>query len=600
MLQSFSQFLPSALQLGDSHARTATPNIHEENKQLQQHPAPKPEDAGDHAGEAKKKARKEKPANETFIFVRPPPAKNNHPLNLQVQLVPPSAKTRAASDASSRPTTPSGDDTELTRVQSSQSSQSAYSQPSASNSSISSYASNGTSGSGRRMIIPLYNLQAHNVLTNTVVDAGTDAKVAKFKGRGVEILGLATLEPVEVWGDAFDSAVSPGSGGGSARTSIDQPGSALSHGTGSASPSPPASTAATPTRAPDSGLLTPTATPTGARKMFGKMFRRGARPASIAASPGSSATVTLDSPRTSLALPNTPLTPTGFPLPASPLPASPLAAEANTPALRPPILGITPTFASPAHPPVGRPGKYVWVVRRWLKGADTGLLALGGRVRALGKDGAGDRGVAGLVEVRFEWTRGRTGAGRKRGGGGRRQDSVGSGGERRDRERLGVAEGGRNRLSMMSQQTATSDSHGHSPPHDGDDGGDSGDESDPEDSETPWTCALAVRRLPSSPAPPATATAPPTSIRLKIGTLSPTPHHPKVVSMLKIPYPLPDIDVERAAVHRRGAAAAGGLVLTAEEIKDVISCTGLWLVVREGFGGVGRVGRKGDGWRIRA
>ncbi|KAF7967178.1 hypothetical protein HWV62_35632 [Athelia sp. TMB] len=399
------------------------------------------------------------------------------------------------------------------------------------------HASNGTSRSGRRMIIPLYNLQAHNVLTSTVVGAGTDAEVAKFKSHGVEIHGPATLEPVEVWGDAFDSAASPGSGGGSARTSNDQPGSALSHGTGSASPSPPASTAATPTRAPDSGLLTP---------------------------------------------------------------LSPLAAEANTPALRPPILGITPTFASPAHPPVGRPGKYVWVVRRWLKGADTGLLALGGRVRALGKDGAGDRGVAGLVEVRFEWTRGRTGAGRKRGGGGRRQDSVGSGGERRDRERLGVEAGARNRLSMMSQQTATSDSHGHSPPHD-DDGGDSGDESDPEDSETPWTCALAVRRLPSASSPALSpAPAAPTSIRLKIGTLSPTPHHPKVVSMLKIPYPLPDIDVERAAVHRRGGAAAGGLVLTAEEIKDVISCTGLWLVVREGFGGVGRVGRKGDGWRIRA
>ncbi|KAF7967311.1 hypothetical protein HWV62_34739 [Athelia sp. TMB] len=471
------------------------------------------------------------------------------------------------------------------------------------------HASNGTSRSGWRMIIPLHNLQAHNVLTSTVVGAGTDAEVAKFKGHGVEIHGLVTLEVsllLSLWvlslisdmaarrsaGDAFDSAVSPGSGGGSARTSIDQPGSAPSHGTGSASPSPPASTAATPTRAPDSGLLTPTATPTGARKMFGKMFRRGARPASIAASPGSSATVTLDSPRSSLALPSTPLTPTGFP-------QSPLS-EANTPALRPPILGITPTFAAATHPPVGRPGKYVWVVRRWLKGADTGLLALGGRVRALGKDGAGERGVAGLVEVRFEWTRGRTGAGRKRGAG-RRQDSVGSGGERRDRERLGVAEGGRNRLSMMSQQTATSDSHGHSPPHE-DDGADSGDESDPEDSETPWTCALAVRRLPSpapSPSSPSPA-APPTSIRLKIGTLSPTPHHPKVVSMLKIPYPLPDIDVERAAVHRRGAAAAGGLVLTAEEIKDVISCTGLWLVVREGFGGVGRVGRKGDGWRIRA
>jgi hypothetical protein len=50
------------------------------------------------------------------------------------------------------------------------------------------------------MIIPLYNLQAHNVMTNVIVDAGTDAKVAKFQKRGLELLGLAVLEPVEVFG----------------------------------------------------------------------------------------------------------------------------------------------------------------------------------------------------------------------------------------------------------------------------------------------------------------------------------------------------------------------------------------------------------------
>jgi hypothetical protein len=43
-----------------------------------------------------------------------------------------------------------------------------------------------------------------------------------------------------------------------------------------------------------------------------------------------------------------------------------------------------------------------------------------------------------------------------------------------------------------------------------------------------------------------------------------------------------------------------GLLLTAEEIKDVVSSTGLWLVVRESIGGVGKINRKGDGWRIRA
>ena len=42
------------------------------------------------------------------------------------------------------------------------------------------------------------------------------------------------------------------------------------------------------------------------------------------------------------------------------------------------------------------------------------------------------------------------------------------------------------------------------------------------------------------------------------------------------------------------------MLLTAEEIKDMLSCTAFWLVVREGFGGVGKVNRKGDGWRIRA
>lgn len=101
--------------------------------------------------------------------------------------------------------------------------------------------------------------------------------------------------------------------------------------------------------------------------------------------------------------------------------------------------------------------------------------------------------------------------------------------------------------------------------------------------------------------------------RIKVGTLSPTPHHPKVVAMLKVPFPLPDVEVERMGIVRRkgfpipsGAQMAlpeepyHGLTLTAEEIKDMVCSTGLWLVVREGFGGVGRVSRKGDGWRLRA
>jgi hypothetical protein len=95
-------------------------------------------------------------------------------------------------------------------------------------------------------------------------------------------------------------------------------------------------------------------------------------------------------------------------------------------------------------------------------------------------------------------------------------------------------------------------------------------------------------------------------IRLKVATLSPTPHHPKVVGLLKMPFPLPDIEVEHLLIRRRLVTAQGiskttapntsEFVLTAEEIKDTVSSTALWLVVREAFGGVGRERKKGKSW----
>ncbi|EGN94636.1 hypothetical protein SERLA73DRAFT_187665 [Serpula lacrymans var. lacrymans S7.3] len=158
---------------------------------------------------------------------------------------------------------------------------------------------------------------------------------------------------------------------------------------------------------------------------------------------------------------------------------------------------------------------------------------------------------------------------------------------------------------------------------------DSGDESDPEDSETPWSCVVSVQRIGSSPLGRSGSATTSTSgsgsrdphshshhrrdkepgVRIKVATLSPSPHHPKVVALLKMPFPLPDIEVEKLVVHKRVITShgvnrmvpvSGELVLTAEEIKDSISSTALWLIVREGFGGVGKVSRKGDGWRIRA
>ncbi|KAF7974197.1 hypothetical protein HWV62_13247 [Athelia sp. TMB] len=212
-------------------------------------------------------------------------------------------------------------------------------------------------------------------------DARTDAKVATLKSCGVEILGLATLQLVEVWGGSFNSAVSPANGG-SARTSIDQPSSALAR-------RPPALA-----RAP---LPPPRARPTGGAdaerredvwedvlpQRAPRQYHRVPRLLLRLLRDGED----LDPPRTA----NAPRA-DWLPAPAVPARGPPTLAEANTPALRLPILGITPTFTLR--------------LKAW-RSIDTRLLALGGRVRALGKYGAGNRGVTGFVEVRLEWTRGR-------------------------------------------------------------------------------------------------------------------------------------------------------------------------------------------------
>lgn len=51
----------------------------------------------------------------------------------------------------------------------------------------------------RPTIIPLYNLHAHNILTNVITDANTDAKIAKFRPTGIEFIDVGLLELVEVW-----------------------------------------------------------------------------------------------------------------------------------------------------------------------------------------------------------------------------------------------------------------------------------------------------------------------------------------------------------------------------------------------------------------
>ena len=406
--------------------------------------------------------------------------------------------------------------------------------------------------------------------------------------------------------------------------------------------------------------------------------------------------------------------------------------------LRPPVLGIQPTFVSsnsssassnnplnpffpdaPTTTTTENPDQligqralmYVWLVRKWMKKKPSGLATLTGlgdsavgflggvvglKDKEKGKEKEKDRdksrgnsgeyrdkshdGVGavtaplmyGGVEVRFEWKRARikekSGSRKKTRNGRGRARTMGTESdgevetsirdrirERNDRGERGSSKGPggggggpammhktqghlkseekrKNRMSTGSLSSVVCNSEM--------DGGElrmkkkssniannqdeEDEDSDPEDSETPWVCTLKLRRGATSESNPAAGDAqtsqPPALqtqvLRIKVGTLSPMPHHPKVVAMLKVPFPLPDVEVDRMGVVKRqitsilGGVLApnsnanqdssyNGLVLTAEEIKDAVCSTGLWLVVREGFGGVGKVSRKGDGWRIR-
>ncbi|KAF9450524.1 hypothetical protein P691DRAFT_758115 [Macrolepiota fuliginosa MF-IS2] len=342
---------------------------------------------------------------------------------------------------------------------------------------------------------------------------------------------------------------------------------------------------------------------------------------------------------------------------------------------------------------------YVWLVRRWFKrapyqeengtsfpsmtGGGGGFLGLGARGRDSGT--AAEPGAG--VEIRFEWKRGKVKAsgrgrsGKEKGDGDAKMRKRRSNGtiaaewDEREREEGGRTERGSpvsrksgdrplSSISTKSNQSLGSGEAGSEEgrekarrgkalkrpmsagvaSYDGASGDtkDDGEESDPEDSETPWVCTLKVRRtVPLTGGGHANHSSKGGGerevVKLKVGTLSPMPHHPKVVAMLKVPFPLPDIEVERLSVRRRIPAFAPGqggvnefggvrqsfstprgpargaesqrrsqddeykgLTLAAEEIKDIVCSTALWLVVREGTGGVGRISRKGDGWKLRS
>ncbi|KAJ9112320.1 hypothetical protein QFC19_000740 [Naganishia cerealis] len=155
---------------------------------------------------------------------------------------------------------------------------------------------------------------------------------------------------------------------------------------------------------------------------------------------------------------------------------------------------------------------------------------------------------------------------------------------------------------------------------------DEGDESDPEDSETPWICKVYV------PGDRVTAPDGPISAKGKtVGTLYPAPHHPRVVAQIKIPVEIGNVATGIGALmapatslshqssdltssinsglkssrpgissppltgtsqlqpqqHVEPSFKQEEIVMTEENIKDVVSVTAMWLVSRE-FGASGK------------
>ncbi|GJJ14029.1 hypothetical protein Clacol_008286 [Clathrus columnatus] len=655
----------------------------------------------------------------TFIMVRPPPNLSNHPLNLQIQLVPAitarersSVSTTASTPTSSRiaaddippPQSPSSpasdsDNGRLSRTMSIRSNRSDTSTfySSSNTSSVTSFSSGTSTGSGRRMIIPLYNLHAHNVMTNTIFDAGTDARVAKFHKRGLEILGLGILEPTEVWqskdfGQGGTSIIRTQSG-----NSLVPPTPAVDsnraitpefpHSPGSSRLSLGSDTSSQPHPAflhqqqqilrADTGIAPPTPV-NGAKKLFGKIFRR--KEPSVDNNSkfeeGEVISIPVPSPRSPLS-PSTPL-----PTDVQVRPSTAVAKQNVYDVFLPAVLGLTPMLSSPVNQPIGRCFKHVWVLRRWLKtDNDNGLTGI---IRKVGREASmygvgrvGEQGADWII--RFEWSRSKSKQEKAASRSAKRESMDASLSRRRsqthsrrssalvnpeeaaaasssnsspknklDSLRMSRPEENTDGLDVQPSKRSASHSRPTTPSANHSEEDSPGDhdkdyESDPEDSETPWVCYLVITpassedtttplkkglghtrsrsqdvssigRSDTRPIGFPQTSVPPTPLKIKVATLSPAPHHPKVVCQLRVTFPLPDVEVERGAMKKRVLLPDGStrstlspdrinspqaLTLSAEEIKDVICCTAFWVVVREAIGGVGKVNRKGDGFRLR-
>ncbi|KAH9957773.1 hypothetical protein BC827DRAFT_1385407 [Russula dissimulans] len=136
--------------------------------------------------------------------------------------------------------------------------------------------------------------------------------------------------------------------------------------------------------------------------------------------------------------------------------------------------------------------------------------------------------------------------------------------------RSGTIDRSEKRLPMVSGHSESTGSDVGSSAGSGARGHDDRAKREPQDSETPWICTLVLSQLGVD------------------GVVDGSD-----VTVGVVPFPLPDV-YRQSAVDMEDV-----LVLTAEEIKDVVSSTGLWPVVRGNIDGVEKISQKGDGWRMR-
>ncbi|KAF8751924.1 hypothetical protein RHS01_08251 [Rhizoctonia solani] len=590
---------------------------------IEHEPEPEQEEDKEDRKEAERKEkRKQKPLNETFVVVRPPPT-NKLPAALSLDIhhclyilcrgergyaaaggvpnVPPiSAGIQGKKEAQRQQTSDTQPDDDLLNRRANRSDLSLFYSSMGSSASVTSFstvASTNTSSGGTRRIIPLYNLSAHNVLQNTVQDAGTDATVSRFRKRGIDIVGLGLLEPIEVHGslpvggtagytngcqppdiegasDAGHGSIMGNSTGGSnlghdesdhsppshsshlrdssaqsgvgghlrpqsSRSNLrDRP--SQSHLRGRTSPSPPSQlreVSTPPEELPKESAGKSSLASCSRKRMFRLRRRLRVLGSSVLPAPRRADRWRRVGIRYRVPWP---VRPARIPparracIALSRLPRRPLPLRLLHRLLRS-SRRCTSNHQSWAPKPHCDPS--VPPVGR--PAAYVWVLRKwtkgGGMFSGIVGTGGVDLARVG-VEVRFEWVRGkkkRVDRGEYVPNGNGRPVSVVSLGEA---DNLGIPEAG----SMRSVSPDVS----RRVPAEPSSGSDDGDESDPEDSETPWSCTLRVLPLDPGSSLPSPISPSSEPLKLRLAHLVPAPHHPKVIGQFKMPFPLPDVHVQ--------------------------------------------------------